>query len=348
MSTQNINEIQIIKHELYLKHLAKVSHPESSGRLKAIYEKLTEIEKLIPISYIKPRAATKDEIALIHDLTYIEYIEGIKNLPARLDPDTVITKHSYEAALLAVGGLLKAVDRVIADEAHPVFALIRPPGHHAEKNRAMGFCIFNNIAICARYAQKKYGVGRILICDWDVHHGNGTQNAFYNDPSVLYFSTHQYPHYPGTGAFEDVGIDEGIGFTINCPLPSGRIDGDYAAIFEKILIPIALSFKPELILVSAGFDAYRLDNLAHMNLTKNGFAYMTSSIMEIASVCCPNRIILSLEGGYDYNGTAECVAQVIRTLSGKDKRLENQRYSENINNETIIFIERAKALFFSA
>ena len=345
MNTENNNQIQIIKHNLYLKHLSKFPHPESSGRLKAIYEKLSEIEEFIPISYIKPRFAFKDEIALIHDLSYIESIEKIEKFPARLDMDTAITKNSYDSALLAAGGLLEAVDTVITKTSNPTFALVRPPGHHAEKNRAKGFCLFNNIAIAARYAQKKHGIKKILICDWDVHHGNGTQNAFYDDSSILYFSTHQYPHFPGTGTTEEIGIDEGRGFTINCPLPPGQGDGDYSTIFQRLLMPIALSFNPDLVLVSAGFDAYRFDNLANMNLTKKGFAYMTSSIMQIASACCPGKIILALEGGYDYDGTAACFAQVIRTLSGKDKMFENERYSENINNETIIFIEQAKLIF---
>lgn len=316
MDTSKKNRVIIIKDERFLDHLAGLAHPESPERLKAIYGSLSELEAIIPISYIRPRPASLDEIALIHDPDYIREIEGIGLFPAYLDMDTPMTKGSFQAAVLAAGGLIEAVDSVMTKEAAPVFALVRPPGHHAEKDRAMGFCLFNNVAIAARYAQKRYGVKRVLICDWDVHHGNGTQHAFYNDPSVLYFSIHQYPHYPGTGKPEDIGTDQGKGFTINCPIPPGQGDAEYLEIFRKILVPVALTFHPDLILVSAGFDPYIHDPLAGMEVTEEGFALMTGSLLELASQCCQGRLILTLEGGYHLQGIARCASAVIRTLSG--------------------------------
>ena len=250
------------------------------------------------------------------------------------------------SAILAAGGLLKAVDKVFNKKAAPVFALVRPPGHHAEKNIAKGFCLFNNVAIGARYAQKKHGIKRVLICDWDVHHGNGTQHAFYDDPSVLYFSIHQYPHYPGTGHIQETGTGPGEGFTINCPLPSGQGDREYKALFQTIFMPIATEFQPELIIISAGFDPYLNDPLAGMVLTEEGFAFMTAALMDIADSYCPGRIILSLEGGYDHHGIAKCISRVIRTLSGeKVKNEEKMENPEDIKEGTDHTIKYAKSMF---
>lgn len=340
------NNIIIIKDELFLEHLSGIYHPEAPERLKAIYKGLQEMENLFPISYMAPKAASTEELALIHDLDYIFEIEGISLFPAYLDLDTLLTKGSFQAAQLAAGGLIKAVDSIMAKEGTSAFALVRPPGHHAEKDTGMGFCLFNNIAIAARYVQKKYGLKRVLICDWDVHHGNGTQHAFYNDPSVLYFSVHQYPHYPGTGKMEDTGSGAGEGYTINCPLPPGQGDAEYYTIFREVFTPIALSFRPELILVSAGFDAYIKDPLARMNVTEEGFSAMTGNLLEIASECCPGRLIFTLEGGYDLKGLTKCVCEVIKALSGNILKKDGiERCHKGINQDTLNVITRARALF---
>jgi acetoin utilization deacetylase AcuC-like enzyme len=194
--------------------------------------------------------------------------------------------------------------------------LVRPPGHHAERSAAKGFCLFNNIAIGARYAQEFHNVKRILVVDWDLHHGNGTQHSFEDDPSILYISTHQYPYYPGTGAFEQAGMGQGEGFTVNVPLSTGHGDGEYVGIFEKILKPIALEFDPELILVSAGFDIYEDDPLGGMYVTTNGFAGLTRSILNIGKACCDGKVVVTLEGGYNLEGLRSSVKVVLQELAG--------------------------------
>jgi len=340
------NPIRIIKDDLFLEHLAGIPHPESPDRLRAVYKYLSAHNPMTHVSYIRPRPASRDELALVHDPEYIKEIEGISRFPSYLDPDTPVTQHSYHAAILAAGGLLEAVDSVIKNEPAPIFALVRPPGHHAERNLARGFCLFNHVAIAARYARERHGIKRVLICDWDVHHGNGTQRAFFSDPSVLYFSVHQYPHYPGTGSLGEIGTGPGEGFNINCPLPPGQGDTEYRVIFQKILMPIALSFKPELILVSAGFDPYFNDPLAGMLVTEEGFASMTSALMEIASSCCPWRMVFSLEGGYHLEGLVKCISRVIKTLSGDIYKMDEKDGSpQTINQGTSSIIKHVRSIF---
>jgi acetoin utilization deacetylase AcuC-like enzyme len=232
-----------------------------------------------------------------------------------LDADTSTSARTYEVSLLAAGGFLAAIDAVMGDLAN-AFALVRPPGHHAERDRAMGFCIFNNIAIGARYALSAHGLERVLIVDWDLHHGNGTQHTFYSDPHVLYFSTHQYPYYPGTGHYTEVGEGDGRGYTVNVPLSTGYGDSDYANIFRHILQPIALAYQPQLILVSAGFDIYNRDPLGGMAVTPEGFARLTDIIMDIAQEVCQERIVITLEGGYNLEGQALSVKEVVQRLAG--------------------------------
>ncbi len=307
----------IVKDERYMNHRPDEYHPESYRRLEVIYAMLEEPDMAGQFQEVPVRRAERSELLYIHSPEYVERIAATEGRDyVALDPDTSTSAGSYEAALLAAGGLCKAVSMVISGELDNAFALVRPPGHHAERNRAMGFCLFNNVAIGARYAQELHGLKRILVADWDLHHGNGTQHSFEADPSVLYFSTHQYPYYPGTGAFGQVGLGEGEGFTVNVPLSVGCGDGEYVGIFERILKPIALEFDPELILVSAGFDIYEGDPLGGMNVTPDGFAGLIRSILDVANACCGGRVVITLEGGYNLTGLRDSAKMVLREMAG--------------------------------
>ena len=307
-------KVGIVKHDIYLEHITDDFHPENPNRLVHIYAMLHELgqEGLV---YVQPRMATHEEIALNHDASYINFVAETKGkVQRRLDPDTVTSPKSYEAACMAVGGLLQLGDALFAGEVDNGFALVRPPGHHAERGKGMGFCIFNNVAVAARYLIRKHGLKRIFIVDWDLHHGNGTQHSFYGDSDILYFSTHQYPYYPGTGAYEEIGSGEGKGYTINVPMSYGMGDGDYVYAFEEIVVPVVRRWKPEAILVSAGFDIHRSDPLGGMAVTESGFTEMTRMLMDAAEEVCKGRILFTLEGGYDLSGLTNSVKAVILQL----------------------------------
>jgi acetoin utilization deacetylase AcuC-like enzyme len=303
--------VGIVKDDRYLLH-DMGPHPESPERLRVIYEMLQGEEMKALCVDIPPRAATRDEIERVHASGYVDQIAATAGKPyVRLDPDTSTCAASYEAALWAAGGFMEAIDAVFEDTVGSAFALVRPPGHHAEKARAMGFCLFNNIAIGARHAQKKHGLDRILIVDWDLHHGNGTQHTFYEEKDVLYFSTHQYPYYPGTGSVTEIGKGEGTGYTFNAPLSAGCGNTVYANLFTHILKPIALAYEPQLILVSAGFDTYHRDPLGGMGVTETGFARLMNILKDIARSTCSGRIVVTLEGGYDLTGQSQSVRAVL-------------------------------------
>jgi acetoin utilization deacetylase AcuC-like enzyme len=313
-----MNRTGIVRDERYIEHITDDYHPENPNRLRAIYAMLQQKDIEGSFTEISPRLATREELEMVHLSSYVDLIASTAGQPARrLDPDTVTSPKSHEAACLAVGGVLEAIEAVQQGKVNNAFALVRPPGHHAERNRAMGFCIFNNIAIGARYAVKTHGMERILIIDWDVHHGNGTQNAFYEDSTVLYFSTHRYGFfYPGTGSPEEVGAGNGEGFTINVPMSPGCGDAEYGNIFLHLLKPIALSYKPQMVLLSAGFDTYSRDPLGGMRMTEKGYARLTNIIMDIAGATCDGKIVVALEGGYDLDGLAASVKAVLRELRG--------------------------------
>ena len=314
---EKMNKTGIVKDERYVHHQMGAHHPESPERLKVIYAMLEEQDMRGRFVEVPVRRAERDELLLVHSPEYVGLLAATEGKPyTYLDPDTQTCATSYEAALLAAGGFCQAVSMVEAREIDNAFALVRPPGHHAEKSRAMGFCLFNNVAIGARYARESLKLQRLLIVDWDLHHGNGTQHSFEEDPSVLYFSIHQYPYYPGTGAFDEIGRGAGEGFTVNVPVPIGCGDGEYLNLFEKILKPVALEFEPQMILVSAGFDTLAGDPLGGMQVTPNGFAGMTQSIMDIAEACCDGKVVVTLEGGYDVQGQSKSVKEVLKELSG--------------------------------
>jgi acetoin utilization deacetylase AcuC-like enzyme len=313
----------IVKDWRYVEHNMGAGHPESPERIRAVYERLEKEKELSSLSVIAPRPATEKEVALIHTQ---EYIEQIKETAGRertfLDPDTSTSPRSYEVALLAAGGLIEAADRVMDGKVQNAFAVVRPPGHHAEAAQAKGFCIFNNAAIAAQYLVEKRGLRRILIVDWDLHHGNGTQEIFYEDRQVLYFSTHQSPAYPGTGGLTETGKGPGLGYTINVPLSPGADDALYVRVFRDILSPIALAFKPEIIMVSAGFDPYVGDPLGEMKVTPEGFACLTRILLNLADECCGGQLVLVLEGGYQIQGLTKSVRAVLLELLGETRVTE--------------------------
>ncbi|MGO8989977.1 MAG: histone deacetylase [bacterium] len=312
-----MNRTGVVKDRRYLEHVMDPGHPESPERLREIYQGIEEEEmKGRVLAKVKPRAATREELEMVHSPAYIDLIASTAGKPyVRLDGDTSTCAKSYEAALLAAGGFLELIKVVMQGKLDNGFALVRPPGHHAERDRAMGFCIFNNVAIGAHYAFKNFSLQKILIVDWDVHHGNGTQNSFYEDPRVLYFSTHRSAFYPGTGAAAEVGRGRGEGFTVNIPLSPGAGDTEYGILFEKILKPIALEYQPQLILLSAGFDTHYNDPLGGMEVTERGFARMTQILMEIAAATTQGKLAFTLEGGYNVAAERRSVKAVIEELS---------------------------------
>jgi len=309
----------IVKDWRYIEHKMGDAHPESPERIRAIYEMLKEEKRLATLTVVPPRLATEKEIALIHTQEYIEQIkESAGQARVYLDPDTSTSPRSYEVARLAAGGLLEAADKIMAGGVQGVFALVRPPGHHAEASQAKGFCIFNNVAIAAQYLVEKWGLRRILIVDWDLHHGNGTQNAFYSRADILFFSTHQFPYYPGSGHWSEIGEGKGKGFTVNVPLEPEKTDDDFLFIYRRLLSPISAAFKPEFILVSAGFDIFAGDPLGGMEVTARGFGAMTHELTDLAKDTAKGRLLLTLEGGYNLFGLQDGVRSVLLTLSGQE------------------------------
>lgn len=308
----------IVKDERYLRHETGRFHPESPERLEAIYDMLESPDMKGKFVQIEPRYSTHEEIGMVHSQSYIEMVAKTAGKQhTSLDPDTSTSPESYDVAKLAVGGLLNAIDSVVSGESDNAFAFIRPPGHHTETSRAAGFCIFNNVAIGALHAIKKHGMKRILIVDWDLHHGNGTQHSFYEDSRVLYFSTHQYPFYPGTGAINETGRKEGLGYTINVPLRQGPGDAEYLKIFRKVLEPVARAFNPDIVMLSAGFDIYFGDPLGGMKVTPSGFANLVRVLLNIADECSGGKFVITLEGGYDVKGQSESAKAVLNEMRGE-------------------------------
>lgn len=309
-----INRTAVIADERYMLHDPGPGHPESPLRIRTILNMFDEPDapKVVRLT---PITATPELIELNHARSYIEKVALTAEHDSYIfDADTSTRASSYGTALLAVGGLCTLVDAVLNEEFQNGFAFVRPPGHHAEYDRAMGFCLFNNIAIAARYLIQHKNLERVLIVDWDLHHGNGTQHSFYDNPQVLYFSIHQYPYYPGTGHAQETGVGRGEGYNVNVPLPAGCDDAIYLQAFQHILQPIAKSYNPDFILVSAGFDAHSKDPLGGMKVTENGFTEMTRMVVELADHCCDGRLALVLEGGYHLESLAKSVRGVLEVL----------------------------------
>jgi acetoin utilization deacetylase AcuC-like enzyme len=296
-------------------HLTPPGHPERVERFEVMQAVASEFRKRGG-RIEEPRRVTDEDVIAVHDPDYLSYIKETAGRAVALDADTFTSPGTFDAVCLAAGAAVSAVDQVIeGGDGARAFALVRPPGHHAERNRAMGFCLFNNIAIAAAHARRR-GLARVAIVDYDVHHGNGTQWAFYDDPSVLFISSHQYPYYPGTGAAGDVGTGAGKGFTVNLPFAAGATDADYELAYTKLALPILTRFCPELILISAGFDAHMDDPLGGMRLTSPYFGHLTAAIVSVADRCCRGRVVAITEGGYDLAGLATSLRASIRALEG--------------------------------
>ena len=298
----------------YLKHEPGDFHPERPERIQCLLDFADDLDKQ-RFQILPPKAAMRADIESCHDADYVTLVESTSRANRyALDGDTVTCRDSFGVGLLAVGGLLRLLDSIAERDAQNGFALVRPPGHHALRNQAMGFCLFNTIAIGAQHLKRTHGAQRVLIVDWDVHHGNGTQDAFYDDPSVLFISTHQYPYYPGTGALEETGAKEGEGYTINVPLPAGCADAEYLRVFHDVVVPAAQRFEPQWILVSAGFDAHRRDPLGGMAVTEEGFAGMAEHLLQLADQYTEGKVAFLLEGGYDLAALRNSVAAVLQVM----------------------------------
>lgn len=299
-----------ITDPIYLEHRNPSFHPESTGRLDSIMDAFDLWSRKDSVIVEKPVRATREQITAVHEPVYYDKTASAKD--EYLDPDTFISDKSFEAASFAAGALIKAVDLVDEGTAKRVFCAVRPPGHHAEKNTAMGFCLFNNVAVAARYAQTK-GYSKVMIIDFDVHHGNGTQHIFQDDPTVFFFSSHQYPFYPGTGSASQVGVGEGRGFTKNFPMDAGSGDTEYEVVYRDSLPGILGDFDPSIVLVSAGYDIHKADPLGGMSVTTEGVRNIVQAILNASG---ERPVIFTLEGGYDYQALADSVIATLEELAG--------------------------------
>jgi acetoin utilization deacetylase AcuC-like enzyme len=304
----------LISDRRFLKHFAGRSHPERPERAAVMIEMAEQLHRA-GILALSPREATTAELELCHDPAYVAEVRRSASMPRYdFDPDTHTSPDSYQTALLAAGGVLTAVEAVMDGAADNAFAIVRPPGHHALATRAMGFCLFNNVAIAARYLIRQRGLKRVLVVDWDVHHGNGIQDIFYDSSEVVYFSIHQYPFYPGSGGLDEVGCGAGAGYTVNAPMPATFGDNEYVRVFDELLAPIVRQYRPEFILVSSGFDAHFRDPLGGMRVTEGGFAALARRVKRMAAECCGGRMAVALEGGYDLQALADSGRSVIEEL----------------------------------
>jgi acetoin utilization deacetylase AcuC-like enzyme len=298
----------------FREHRNLPGHPERLERIDVLLELVAEAER-DDVLRVEPRPASVEELGAVHSAAHVERVAASAGRELTVfDADTTAGARSYETARLAAGGVLQVIDAVVERRAADGFAFVRPPGHHAESDRAMGFCLFNNVAVGAAHLRRKHGAERVLILDWDVHHGNGTQQIFWRDGGVMFVSLHQYPLYPGTGAADERGEAAGEGATLNVPMSAGCGDAEYDAAMRELVLPAARRFAPEFVLVSAGFDAHRDDPLAGMNVTEAGFANLARAVLQLAAECCDGRLVLVLEGGYDLHALRGSAAAVLAEL----------------------------------
>jgi len=309
----------VVRDKRFMDHDMGAYHVESPARIEVLNRMLDE-DPPVPYFAIEPRPASDEELGRVHERGYIDLVRSTAGKYVPLDMDTAAGPKTFETALLAAGGFLRSLDFVMDGTVRNALALVRPPGHHAEASQARGFCVFNNVAVGVEHLLRRHGLERVLIVDWDLHHGNGTEHAFYSRPDALYFSTHQTPLYPGTGAVRDFGSGEGLGYNLNLPLLSGKGDADYLHVFERVLAPVAAQFAPEFILVSAGFDIAAGDPLGGMDVTPAGFGRLTASLMRMADLTASGRLAVVLEGGYNLEALRAGVRAVLAALHSESKR----------------------------
>ncbi len=306
--------VLLIHSDRFAEHQPPPGHPERPERAE-VFDVVADRWRQRGVEIVAPRTATREQLARVHDAAYLQLIAETNGRSERLDPDTYTSPESCEVALLAAGAAVDAVERVMSGAHRGAVALVRPPGHHAERSRAMGFCLYNNVAVAAAHA-RTLGARSVAIVDFDVHHGNGTQHIFDADPHVLYVSTHQFPYYPGTGAAGEIGHGAGRGFTVNLPLEAGAVAEDFRDVFDGVILPVLRQFEPDLLLVSAGFDAHEDDPLGGLRLTAQAFGAMTMALRRVAEECCRGRIVAVTEGGYDLHALAASLDATIGALYG--------------------------------
>jgi acetoin utilization deacetylase AcuC-like enzyme len=340
--------LTVVTSDRFADHLTPPGHPERVERAEAM-QVVAARARVAGRTVIDPRGATDDDLLAVHDRELLETIAGARGRTAMLDPDTFMSPESDEVARLAAGAVLTAVDRVLDGPATSrALAMVRPPGHHAEADRAMGFCLYNNVAVGAAWARRR-GVDRVAVVDFDVHHGNGTQWIFYEDPSVLFVSSHQFPFYPGTGAVSEVGRGEGTGLTVNLPLEVGAKDADFDLVYRTIVDPILTEYRPGLLLISAGFDAHENDPLAGMRVTTAGFAALITRLTAAADAVCDGRIVFVTEGGYDTGVLADCCQQVIDIAGGGPVDAPSRWHGEARRGQAAVHdIRRIQSAFWSS
>jgi acetoin utilization deacetylase AcuC-like enzyme len=330
--------------EVFLQH-DQPGHPESAERLRRIMATLENTGILSHLEAIPARPATVDELERVHAPRLINQVRRVaESGGGYLDPDTYVTSRSYEAATVAAGGVLRAVEAVLSGVTANAFALIRPPGHHATRSQGMGFCLLNNVAVAVRHALASGQAERVFVADFDVHHGNGTQDIFAEDPAVFYFSVHQYPHYPGTGHWRETGSGPGEGTVLNVPLPSGVGDRGYAQVFQELVRPVAERFRPDLLVVSAGYDAHWSDPLAHMNLTLTGYAALQRELVQLAQRLCSGRVVFALEGGYQLDVLTQGVLNAFHSLLGREAVIDRFAPSSRSERSAEALIGQIKRL----
>jgi acetoin utilization deacetylase AcuC-like enzyme len=315
--------LTLVASERFVDHVTPPGHPERSERAE-VMTRVAGWWKDRGVSVVEPRLAEAADLERVHAADYVASVRELEGRAAMLDADTFTSPDSWEVSRAAAGGALTAVDLVLDGPAGSrAFGFVRPPGHHAERDRAMGFCLFNNVAVGAAHARAR-GVPRVAIVDVDVHHGNGTQWMFYGDPSVLFVSTHQAPFYPGTGAATETGYGEGTGYVLNVPLEAGATDADYDLVFRELVVPALLAFQPGLVLVSAGFDAHADDPLAGMRMSAGGYARLVAHLCVVADQCCEGRLALVTEGGYHLDALAECLHRAVAVVAGEEPALVSE------------------------